>query len=106
ARSEAAGRGNPTAGAFSLEGGAGAVILDFTGAWSQDLEASVARGLGTLTLRFPTGLGVRVAKEGLLASFDSQRLTKRGSVYYSENWGNATHKLSLDLNAALGSIRV
>lgn len=106
AKFEAAGLGNLNARRFTLEGGVGEVILDFTGSWNQDLEASVAMGLGTLTLRFPTGLGVRVAKEGLLASFDSQRLTKRGSVYYSENWGNATHKLSLDLNAALGSIRV
>lgn len=106
ARFEARGLGNLHARRFSLEGGVGEVILDFTGSWAQDLEASIEMGLGSLTLRFPEGLGVRITKDGLLASFDGQRLTKRGDVYYSENWDRSTYKLSLDLNAALGSIRV
>ena len=41
-----------------------------------------------------------------LAGRISQRLTKRGNVYYSSNWESAKHKLSLDLSAALGSIKV
>ena len=106
ARFEAQGLGNLNAQRFSLQGGVGEVILDFTGDWQQDLDAKIEMGLGSLTLRLPTGLGVRIVKGGLLASFDSQRLTKRGDVYYSENWDNATHKLSLEVDAALGSIRV
>lgn len=106
ARFEAQGLGNLNAQQLSLQGGVGEVILDFTGDWQQDLDAKIEMGLGSLTLRLPTGLGVRIVKGGLLASFDSQRLTKRGDVYYSENWRNATHKLSLEVDAALGSIRV
>lgn len=106
AKFEARNLGNLNAQRLSLQGGVGEVILDFTGTWQQDLHANVEMGLGTLTLRVPKGLGVRVAKDGLLASFDSQGLTKRGDVYYSENWDNAKYKLSLDLEAALGSIRV
>jgi hypothetical protein len=70
------------------------------------MNAGVEMGLGTLTLRLPRGLGVRIVKDGLLASFDSQGLTKRGDVYYSEDYEDTTYKLSLDLDAALGSIRV
>lgn len=106
ARFEAHGLGNLNTPRLTLQGGVGEVILDFTGEWKQDMNASINMGLGSLTLRLPTGLGVRVVKEGLLASFDSQRLTKRGDVYYSEDWESATHKLSLELDAALGSIRV
>lgn len=106
ARFEASGLGNLNARSFSLEGGVGEVILDFTGTWKQDLAASIEMGLGSLTLRLPEGLGVRVEKDGILAAFDSQRLTKRGNVYYSSNWESAKHKLSLDLSAALGSIKV
>ncbi|HEX6308579.1 MAG TPA: hypothetical protein VFZ69_10355 [Longimicrobiales bacterium] len=106
AKFEARGLGNLNARRFTLEGGVGEVTLDFTGTWAQSLQADIEMGLGSLTLRFPEGLGVRITKEGLLASFDSQRLTKRGDVYYSENWDRASYKLSLDLNAALGSIRV
>jgi hypothetical protein len=106
ARFEARGLGNLNARRVTLEGGVGEVILDFTGEWKQDLNASIKMGLGSLTLRLPAGLGVKVVKGGLLASFDSQRLTKRGDVYYSQDWETATHKLSLDIDAALGSIRV
>jgi hypothetical protein len=106
ARFEAQGLGNLNAQRVTLQGGVGEVILDFTGDWQQDMNASINMGLGSLTLRLPHGLGVRVVRQGILASFDSQRLTKRGDVYYSENWENATHKLSLEVDAALGSIRV
>src|SRR5690606_15478330 len=100
AKFEARRLANLNARRFTLEGGVGEAVLDFTGAWQQDLAASIEMGLGTLRLRFPHGLGVRIAKSGLLASFDSQRLIKRGDVYYSENYESADHKLSLDLNAA------
>lgn len=103
---EALGIGNLNTPRLTLQGGVGEVILDFTGDWQQDLDAQIEMGLGTLTLRVPVGLGVRIVKGGLLASFDSQRLTKRGDVYYSEDWDNAAHKLSLEVDAALGSIRV
>lgn len=106
ARFEAQGLGNLNARQLSLRGGVGEVILDFTGDWQRNLDASIEMGLGALTLRVPTGLGVRLVRDGLLASFDSQGLTKRGDVYYSENWENATHRLSLEVDAALGSIRV
>lgn len=106
AKFEARNLGNLNAQRLSLQGGVGEVILDFTGDWQQDLHATVEMGLGTLTLRVPEHLGVRVTKEGLLASFDSEGLTKRGDVYYSENWDRSKYKLSLDLEAALGSIRV
>lgn len=106
ARFEAHQLGNLNARRLSLQGGVGEVILDFTGDWRQDMQATVEMGLGSLTLRVPTGLGVRITKDGLLAAFDSQGLTKRGDVFYSEDWETAAHKLSLDIDAALGSIRV
>ena len=103
---EARNLGNLNAQRLGVRGGVGEVILDFTGTWQQDMQAGVEMGLGTLTLRVPRGLGVRIVKGGLLASFDSQGLTKRGNVYYSENYEATTYKLSLDIDAALGSIRV
>src|SRR5690606_7258448 len=106
ARFEAQGIGNLNTSHLTLQGGVGEVVLDFTGEWQQDLDANIEMGLGSLTLRVPVCLGVRIVKDGLLASFDSQRLTKRVYVYYSEDWETAEHKLSLEVDAALGSIRV
>lgn len=106
ARLEATGLGNLNAEQLSVQGGAGEVTLDFTGAWPSPMDATIQMGLGSLTLRMPRGLGVRITREGMLASFDSEGLTKRGNSYYSENWDAAGTNLSLHVKAALGSIRV
>jgi hypothetical protein len=106
AKFEVVGLGNLNARQLELSGGVGEVLLDFTGSWRGDLNAQVHMGLGSLTLRVPKGLGVRVQKEGLLAGFDSQGLVKRGNVYYSEGYERAAHKLVVKLDAAFGAIRV
>jgi hypothetical protein len=106
AKFEATGLGNLNAPRLHVQGGVGEVVLDFSGAWASDMSAHVEMGLGSLTLRVPRGLGVSVARSGVLTSFDGQGLVKRGNSYYSENWDGATRRLSLNIDAALGSIRV
>lgn len=102
----AGGLGNLNCESIEVHGGVGDITLDFNGAWRVDSSLDVDMGLGALTLRVPRGLGVSVTKNGFLASFDSEGLVKRGSVYYSENWQNAGNRLSVNIDAAFGSIRV
>jgi hypothetical protein len=106
ARFEVVGLGNLNARRLEVSGGVGELVLDFTGGWRQDLEAEVHMGLGSLTLRVPRTLGVRVVKDGMLAGFDSEGLTKRGNVYYSPGYERAARKLVVKLNAAFGNTRV
>lgn len=103
---DAYGLGNANARRLRVEGGVGEVTLDFTGEWQRDLDVEVDMGLGSLVLRLPRGLGVRVRKDSFLASFDSQDLVKRGDVYYSENWDEAAHRLTIEIDAALSDIDV
>jgi hypothetical protein len=57
--------------------------------------------------RAEVGLGLRVARSGLLASFDSQGLVKRGDTYFSENWESAANGgCRSSINAAFGTVRV
>jgi hypothetical protein len=100
------GLGNANAERFKFSGGVGDITLDFTGAWERNMTAEVSMGLGSLTLRIPEDLGVRVERSTFLTSFDSQRLVKRGNYYYSENWDTAEHRLTLKIDAAFGSINV
>jgi hypothetical protein len=102
----ATGLANLHAQRLKLSGGVGEVVLDFTGDWRSDMSADISMGLGALTLRVPRGVGVRVHKEGLLAGFDSQGLVKRGDAYFSEDWEGADRKLDINVDAALGSIRM
>jgi hypothetical protein len=106
ARFHATGLGNLRTEQLGVHGGVGDVLLDFTGEWATDMTAEVNMGLGSLTLRMPHGLGVRIVRTGRLSSFDSEGLTKRGEAFYSADWETAQHKLSLNINAALGSVRV
>lgn len=106
AKFEARGLGNLNARRLEFAGGIGDVLLDFTGEMRHDMSAEIRMGLGSLTLRVPRGLGVRVQKGGLLVGFDSEGLIKRGDMFYSENWERAERKLTIDLQAAFGSVRV
>jgi hypothetical protein len=106
AKLEAWGLANLRTGSLSVSGGVGEVLLDFTGEWTRDLEASIEMGLGSVTIQVPRGLGVRVERDGFLAGFDGEGLIKRGNVYHSENYEKARYHLSIDLEAALGSVRI
>lgn len=98
--------GNLNAERIEIAAGVGEVTLWFTGEWARDAHASIDMGLGSLELRFPEGLGVRLKKDSFLTSLDSQGLVKRGDWYYSLNWEEADRKVTIDLDAAFGSVTV
>jgi hypothetical protein len=106
ARFEATGLGNLNTQRLEVRGGMGDIVLDFTGAWPTDMSARIEMGLGALTLRLPRGLGVQVNRGGALSSFDSQELLRRGNSYYSAGFDDAARKLTIALEASLGSIRI
>jgi len=98
--------GNLNARSIEVDAGVGEVSLWFNGQWQQDGAVAVNMGLGSLELRFPEGLGVRLTKKSFLSSLDSEGLVKRGDAYYSLDWDTAQHKVTVDLEAAFGSVRV
>lgn len=100
------GLGNARARDIRFQGGVGSTTLDFTGNWTGNATASVQIGIGEVRLRFPRGLGVELRKSSFLTSFDSEGLTKRGNSYFSADWDTATHRITIDVNAAFGSIEV
>lgn len=102
----ATGLANANAERVKVDGGVGEIVLDFTGEWRRDLTVDIDMGLGSLTLRIPRGVGVRVVKDTFLMSFDSQGLIKRGNAYYSEDWDEAKYRLNIAVDGALGSIDV
>jgi hypothetical protein len=103
---EVVGLANTRAERFVFQGGVGSTTLDFTGAWARSATASVQMGIGSVVLRIPRGIGVKVARSSFLTSFDSEGLTKRGNNFYSPNWESATHTLDISVNAAFGSIKI
>ncbi|HUF12006.1 MAG TPA: hypothetical protein VMN78_02775 [Longimicrobiales bacterium] len=101
------GLGNANAREVRLNGGVAEMELDFSGAWSGDTRLEADFGLGSLTLRVPRDVGLRVRKDTLLVSFEAPRMSKRGDdEYYSDNWNEASRKLTVDIDAAFGDITI
>jgi len=98
--------GNLNAEIITVDAGVGKVVLDFRGQWEGDATVSVDMGLGALELRFPEGLGVRVIKNTFLTSLNSEGLRKRGDSFYSRDWDEAEHRITVTVDAVLGSIDV
>ena len=103
---EATRLGNLNCSSYELSGGVGEVTLDFTGDLRTDASVDIEMGLGSLTLRVPRGFGLSVRRSGVLTAFDSEGLVKRGNVYESEGYDRSQRKLNIDIDAALGAIRV
>lgn len=103
---EVIGLGNTRAERFEFQGGVGSTLLDFTGQWTRDAVASVEMGIGSVVIRLPRGLGVKLEKDSFLTSFESRGLVKRGDAFYSADWESAKHRLTIDVDAAFGSIEV
>ena len=98
--------GNLNTTDLSVSAGVGKVRLELSGEWRQDATLDVQMGLGSLELVVPEGLGVRLVRQTFLASLDSEGLVKRGEAYYSPNWDNARRRVTVDVDAAFGSIKV
>lgn len=98
--------GNLNAEYIDVRAGVGAISLGFGGRWQGDAQVDIKMGLGALELRVPEGLGVQLRKKSFLTSLDSEGLVKRGDVYQSLDFEDADHRITIDLDAAFGSVEV
>jgi hypothetical protein len=98
--------GNLNAARIEVDAGVGSITLWLDGEWRQDARVGIDMGLGSLELRVPQGLGLELRKDSFLTSLDSEGLVKRGNVYQSLDWEDAARKVTVDLDAAFGSVKV
>jgi len=98
--------GNLHAREIEVSAGVGSLTLWLNGEWVEDARVSVKMGLGSLELRVPEGLGLRLNKESFLTSLDAERMVRRGDSYYSEGWDEAERRVTIDLNAAFGGVEI
>lgn len=91
---------------LSVEAGVGEVTLDLTGDLRRDLDIEVEMGLGALELRIPRGIGVKLVKESFLTDLDAPDMDRDGDAWYSADWSSAERRITVDVQAAFGSIDV
>lgn len=106
ARFDAHSLGNLNAERITVDAGLGDVILRFDGEWRRDARLDVDMGMGSLDLRFPRGLGVRLVLDSFLTSLDPQGLIKEGEAYYSPDWEEAERRIDVRIDSAVGKVQV
>ena len=98
--------GNLNARRIEVSAGVGDVELDLDGSWEGETALDVSMGLGALTLRVPSGVGVRFERETFLSSVDAEGLERRGDTFYSPNWESASRRVRIKVDAAFGSVGI
>ncbi len=102
------GLGNANFDRLNIIGGAGTLDVDFSGAWSRSALADIKAGVGKITLRFPTDLGVRVVlTSSSLTSLEAVGFTKTGeNEYVNAAYGQAPLTLTVNLTTGVGTIEL
>lgn len=99
--------GNSGCRRMSVSGGVGTLTLDFSGDWTYDATGDINVGLGTVEIRVPAELGVRIEKSTFLMSFDAPGFVKQdGGVWLSRNWDTAENRLTLSVSGVLGGVEI
>lgn len=86
--------------------GAGGVTIDLTGEWGKDLDARLTGGLGEITLRLPSNVGVRVEVQTGIGGVDASGLTKDGNIYTNDAYGVSAVTLLIDVEGGVGQIHL
>lgn len=100
------GLGNSRCDEIDFEGGMGTVLLDFSGVWSSNAHVEVKMAVGEITLRLPKRVGVRLAMDKFLTSFQAAGLLRRGDSFVSPNYDSAERRLDIDLTTAMGGVSI
>jgi len=85
--------------------GVGEATLDLTGPRTADVDARVESGVGSLRIRLPRGVAVRVSKvsDGL-GTLTADGFTLQGDDYVNAAYGSAGPRIQLDLHAGVGDV--
>jgi hypothetical protein len=98
--------GNANVATVMLKGAAGGMKVDFGDALLRDVTINAELALGGLQITLPRGVGIMVRSKSRLGSFDGAGLKKVGDAWYSENWNQATRKVTVESTTVLGNLEL
>jgi len=91
---------------FEIDMGAGAVVIDLSGDWKNDLDADIAAGVGKLTLLLPSDVGTRLEVDVGAGTINAPDLTREGNVYTNDAYGKSDVTLCIDIEGGVGEINL
>lgn len=97
---------NANADQIRVHGGVGVIDLEFGGTWTRDLTVDAKLAVGNLILRVPADVGIRLDIDRLIAGFEHEGMVKRDGAWYSTNYDEAPHKLTVHAKTFFGQIEL
>jgi archaellin len=104
-RVEVRGIGNASPRRMTVRGGVGDISLDFTGEWARSAEIDITAGVGSITLRLPDNVGVKVETEGL-SNVNASGFHLREDGYVNDAFGTTEIELLVHITAGVGAINL
>jgi hypothetical protein len=98
--------GNANAATVMIKGAAGGMDIDFGNSLLRDVTVNAELALGGLKIALPRGVGIMVRSKSKLGAFDGAGLNKVGDAWYSENWNQATRKVTVESTTFLGNLEL
>jgi hypothetical protein len=106
AKLHALGLANANAEEVRVNAGVGSVELDFSGEMRSNMDLSLDVALGTVVLRVPAGVGLRMELTKTLTNVTAPGLHHDDGVWTSDNWATATHRLQIHARTTLGRLTI
>jgi hypothetical protein len=72
--------------------------------WTQNLNGSIAGGVGSTTLTLPSDVGVRVEVEQGLGSVNASGFSQDGDTYTNDAYGQSEISLDLRIESGVGEV--
>jgi hypothetical protein len=99
--------GGMTLTGLDVKAGASNVTLNLSGPWKRDLNASVASGVGDLTIILPRGTGAIVdVRQGIGSIEAASGLASRDDTYTNEAYGKTSTTLRVTVTSGVGMTRL
>ncbi len=91
--------------ALKVSVGAGDVLVDLSGEWSEDLRASIEGGAGSFRVRVPASTGVRVVgDQGGLGTFELDGFRRSGDDWVNDAYGSSAATIELRVTRGVGEV--
>jgi len=97
---------NPQLHHMDIDIGAGDTTIDMNGPREEDAEFDIRGGVGKVSVLLPRDVGVRVVVTKGLGDVDASGLTRDGSAWVNEAYGETGVTLTVDIQAGIGQVNL
>lgn len=87
--------------------GAGDTTIDLSGERTSNVAGDIEAGAGTLTIRVPSGVGVRIeGRNDGLGTFEADGFSADGNAWVNDEWDTSTVRIELNVQRGIGDVRI